>query len=143
MASSNARKPAPRSALCMDSGRPTAAHSRPARRLVTPPAPPPLTIREEAFQQLVIDLATVLGWEHYHPYDSRRSDPGWPDLVLALDPWPGRGRVIYRELKTERGRLTRDQQRWGRLLTRAGLNWAVWKPSDWQAIIETLTAEGA
>ena len=39
-------------------------------------------------------------------------------------------KVIYRELKTEAGRLTREQEEVGRRLQRAGANWRVWRPSD-------------
>jgi hypothetical protein len=35
-------------------------------------------VNEAVWQQQVIDLATLYGWEHYHSFDSRRSVPGWP-----------------------------------------------------------------
>jgi hypothetical protein len=37
---------------------------------------------------------------------------------------------MLRELKTEKGRVTPDQQRWGHLLRQAGQNWDVWRPAD-------------
>ncbi len=63
----------------------------------------------------------------YHTHDSRRSEPGFPDLVIV-----GR-RVIYRELKTQRGRLSRHQKEWLAALQEAGQDATVWRPSDWLA----------
>lgn len=37
---------------------------------------------EGELQQAIIDLARVLGLLIYHPYDSRRSEPGYPDLTI-------------------------------------------------------------
>jgi hypothetical protein len=47
------------------------------------------------------------GWLVYHTSDSRRSEPGFPDLVAVKPPW-----VVFAELKTETGRFTRAQLRW-------------------------------
>lgn len=47
-------------------------------------AKPPLT--EKDFQQLIIDTARALGWLVYHTHDSRRSAPGFPDLILLRPP---------------------------------------------------------
>ena len=62
----------------------------------------------------------------YHTYDSRRSNPGFPDLVLV-----GCNGVLYRELKTDRGRLTPMQEWWLNSLLDAGQDAGVWRPSDW------------
>lgn len=69
-------------------------------------------------------LCQLLGIRWYHTNDSRRSPSGWPDLVLC-----GRG-VLYRELKSEDGRLSPAQRQWGSWLTAAGCDWAVWRPCD-------------
>ena len=37
---------------------------------------------------------------------------------------------MLRELKTEKGRLTKDQQAWGSRLRDAGVSWDVWRPAD-------------
>ena len=37
---------------------------------------------EEDYQAQIIDLAKKLGWRVYHTRDSRRSEPGFPDLIL-------------------------------------------------------------
>jgi len=81
-------------------------------------------VSEQALQQAVIQLARLLGIEWYHTYDSRRSRKGFPDLVLCGS------RVLYRELKTETGPVTSEQQRWGDRLRQACEDWAVWRPAD-------------
>ena len=52
----------------------------------------------------VVDLARTLGWRVYHTYDSRRSQPGFPDLVLV------RERILFLELKSETGKLSHDHE---------------------------------
>jgi hypothetical protein len=60
-----------------------------------------------------------------HVYDSRRCWlPGWPDLVILGSA------VLWRELKRQGEEPTADQRRVGRAITRAGGDWAVWRPSD-------------
>lgn len=44
---------------------------------------------------------------------------------------------MIRELKTEKGKLSFDQECWGVAI---GALWAVWRPSDWPDIEATLTA---
>lgn len=51
--------------------------------------------------------------------------PGWPDLVIIGV------RTLYRELKSRSGVLEPHQSRCGRIITRAGGDWAVWRPADW------------
>jgi hypothetical protein len=48
-------------------------------------------------------------------------------------------RIIFRELKTGKGRLSQQQARWGELLLKSGLDWQIWRPSDWTLILDTLT----
>lgn len=107
--------------------------------LITRPTPPARRILEGPFQGLILDIAGHLKWEHFHVLDSRGSDPGWPDLVLARRTGLHEARIIFRELKTESGRVSRAQAHWGRLLLAAGFDWAIWRPSDWDAILDTLT----
>ena len=81
-------------------------------------------MREKTFQAQVIRISKVFGWLSYHTYDSRRSAPGFPDLVLV------RGdKLLFRELKTEDGRLTAHQKVWGKKLKDAGADYKVWRPS--------------
>ncbi len=87
-------------------------------------------LSERAFQRQVVEFAELMGWRTYHTYDSRRSNAGFPDLVLVRPP-----RVVFVELKRERGRATRDQDLWAALLRACpGVEYYLWKPSDWDAI---------
>ena len=72
-------------------------------------------VSERDFQASIVDLARLCGWRVVHFHDSRRevggemvgdSDAkGWPDLTLIRD------RILYREVKTEKGRVTKSQDR--------------------------------
>lgn len=89
---------------------------------------------EAHWQQRVIDLARLRGWLWFHPYNSRRSTPGWPDLVLLRD-----ARLIFAELKTETGRVTREQQRWLDALGHVPfVEVELWRPRDWDRVMESL-----
>jgi hypothetical protein len=87
---------------------------------------------EAQFQQQIIDMAKALGWLVYHTHDSRRSEPGFPDLVLVRD------RIVYLELKTETGRMSLEQQQWVAALSAAGGTALVVRPSDMDAIERAL-----
>lgn len=91
---------------------------------------------EAELMTLVRDLIRRLGLICYHTHNSRRSEPGWPDLAIVGN------RLILRELKTETGRLRPEQQGWIESLDAAGVDVAVWRPSDWRSgrIAEELTA---
>ena len=80
---------------------------------------------EAELQDQVALMCRRLRLWHYHTHDSRRSQAGWPDLVII-----GPTRAIFRELKTQAGRLSADQKHVGYLLTAAGLSWEVWRPAD-------------
>lgn len=70
-------------------------------------------------------LARELGWLVYHTRDSRGSDPGFPDLHLV------RGtRILYRELKTAKGRIRPEQAVYIERLALAGADVAVWRPAN-------------
>jgi hypothetical protein len=80
---------------------------------------------ERELQQLVADLCKLLGLPHFHVQHSRGMNPGWPDSVIIGT------RVIYRELKSQRGILSPEQRATGAALKAAGADWAVWRPRDW------------
>ncbi len=88
---------------------------------------------EKEFQQAVVDLARLNGWLVYHPFDSRRSTPGYPDLTLARPP-----RICYVELKTDKGRITAEQQKWLDALAKCSVEVYVWRPSMWDEIERVL-----
>ena len=76
----------------------------------------------------VNELASYLQLFVYHTRDSRRSDPGFPDLVLA-----GRRGIIFAELKSEHGRLSPWQQDWRDRLQASGARWRLWRPQELQS----------
>lgn len=90
---------------------------------------------EAGFQAAVVELAELTGWRTFHPHDSRRSNPGWPDLVLARPPV-----TIVAELKTEQGRVSVEQTEWLDALNACGIRAVVWRPEDWPAIERLLSA---
>jgi hypothetical protein len=91
-------------------------------------------VTEKEFLQIVRDLARQTGWLEYHPYDSRRSTPGYPDLTLVRPP-----RIIFAELKTERGKTTQAQREWLTELARCPqCEVYLWRPSDWDTIGKVL-----
>ena len=93
-------------------------------------------LTEKAFMAQVVKLATLCGWRVYHTHDSRRCVPGFPDLVLVH---PGRGRVMWVELKVRKNALTPEQSAWLKDLSRCGEETWVWYPENWQSIERLLT----
>jgi hypothetical protein len=90
--------------------------------------------REKTFQASVIRLAQLCRWTTYHTYDSRRCSPGFPDLVMFRE-----ARLIFAELKTDKGVVSPDQRVWLEGLAHVpGIEVAVWRPADWDHIVETL-----
>jgi hypothetical protein len=90
---------------------------------------------EPSEAQLLDMVRTACRWLRllsYHTADSRRSEPGFPDVVIV-----GARGVLFRELKSTRGRVTADQQRWLTALTAAGANADTWRPDDWPVGILT------
>lgn len=105
-----------------------------------PPVAPESTLAddrqsERAFMADVIREAKNRSWRVYHTHDSRKSTPGFPDLVLVRD------RVIFAELKTATGRVEPAQQEWLDAITHAGVTSALWRPADWPTILETLNRD--
>jgi hypothetical protein len=87
---------------------------------------------ERDWQNTVVALAKALDWRVYHTHDSRRSDPGFPDLVLVRD------RIVYAELKNEAGRLSKAQADWRNAIQAAGGTWFLWRPDDYEDVRQTL-----
>jgi hypothetical protein len=90
-------------------------------------------LSEREWQWQVVRLARLRGWATYHTFDSRRSDPGYPDLTLCRG-----SRLVFAELKTDRGRLRPEQVAWLSRLRAAGAEVHVWKPRDWDTVMEVL-----
>ena len=95
---------------------------------------------EASLQRRVLGLARELGWLAYHTHDSRRSQPGWPDLAIVS---AKRRRFLVAELKKERGVVSKDQHTWLTALAAAGIETHVWRPADLLdgTILRALTRE--
>lgn len=92
-------------------------------------------MKEAELQEAVIDTAHTFGWlvAHFRP---ARTEKGWrtpvaadgkgfPDLVLVRD------RILFVELKSEKGRLSPDQALWQEWLTEGDGDHRVWRPRHW------------
>jgi VRR-NUC domain len=89
---------------------------------------------EKQFQASVVEVARLHRWRVYHTHDSRRSEPGFPDLVMVR-----RRRIVFAELKAEKGRVTDTQREWiGALRMASACEVYVWRPSDWDEIMRRL-----
>ena len=95
------------------------------------------TISERAFQAQVIAAAEAQGWLCYHTHDSRRSQPGFPDLIMV------RGyRMVALELKVGKRKPTVDQVRWLAALREVWqVDALVARPDDWDNVMELLKRE--
>jgi hypothetical protein len=101
-------------------------------------------ISERRFMAQVVRLAELLGWRAWHDNATNaprackacaarlpvvRNAAGMLDLILMRRP-----RVVWAELKADRGKLT-DEQLATLIELRASHQEAyVWKPSDWKTI---------
>jgi len=91
------------------------------------------SMTERQLQEAIIAAARALGYLCYHVYDSRRSVPGFPDLVLLRG-----SRAIVYELKTERGRVRPEQHDWLAAFNAAGIPAKVIRPADLDAVLDEL-----
>jgi hypothetical protein len=91
------------------------------------------TMTERQWLGVVLATASRSGWETYHTHDSRRSQPGFPDLVLIRPP-----EMITAELKTNRGQLTANQSLWLALLAACAIEIHVWRPRDFDLVCRRL-----
>ena len=104
-------------------------------------------ISEADFQRTVIDYAHLRGWlvAAFRPCESRKGwrtpmqgDVGYPDLTMARG-----GRVVFAELKSEKGRTSNWQAAWQDALAPT---WDfptqhethIWRPSSWPEIERVL-----
>lgn len=98
-------------------------------------------ITEKDFLAQVRQLAKLLGWEVYHPFLSKWSERGFPDLTLIKD-CGETARLVFAELKTEKGKLTEDQMKWQVMLAKVeGIEVYVWRPSDFDNIAKILRSK--
>jgi hypothetical protein len=100
-------------------------------------------ISEKMFTAQVIQLARWHKWRvaHFRPAMTKRGrwvtavqgdGAGFPDLVLARN-----GRLIFAELKSAKGKLTKEQIQWA-VAIEPGAAFFVWRPADLDRIEEVL-----
>lgn len=92
---------------------------------------PPVFPDEKAFMAAVTKLARDHDYLVYHTHDARRSEKGFPDLVIVAS-----DRVIFAELKMDGGKVSPEQVVWGAALCAVGGNvkFVVWRPAHWDLI---------
>ena len=96
---------------------------------------------ERSFQGRVLRVAKEHSFRTYHTERSDGSAPGFPDLVMVRPQSATRpGRLLIVELKSQRGKLTKDQAEWLSLLRHSipGLEVYDWHPADWDTIVDIL-----
>jgi hypothetical protein len=93
-----------------------------------------LIITEKDLREQVRDLCKVLGWKFYFSWTSIHSPRGMPDLILVKPP-----RLIFAELKTEKGEVSAYQQEWLDVLGRcSSCEVYLWRPRDIEDISRIL-----
>lgn len=111
-----ARCKAPRAPVSLDRG------PVPARTVTT----------EQALQEEIRQLARAAGYLTYHTLQSKGSEPGFPDLVLAKPHHP----LWFIETKREQGRVTPAQQQWMEVLqTITKVEAQIVRPQDLQELM--------
>jgi hypothetical protein len=95
-------------------------------------------VTERELQASTIELARLLGFRVAHfgvglvrgqwRTPAQADAVGFPDLCIV-----GHGRVLFRELKCGRNRLTVEQGEWLEALEAAGCDVGIWREFDWHA----------
>jgi len=111
---------------------------------------------EAQWRRTVVEAAQHLGWSvlfevpdnlYRLAADAVRRNPrrgrllppaSWPDLVLCHDSPP---RILFVELKADRGRVRPDQRVTLARLEAAGLDVRVWMPKDFERMRAALSLE--
>lgn len=107
---------------------------------------------EAELQQNIIELAHVLGYRvaHFRPALMKQGGSlvyrtpvaadgkGFPDLNLVRP-----GRVIYIEVKSDKGKQSPEQVEWERTIRASGAEYYLVRPGDWDKMVGVLSANYA
>lgn len=94
-----------------------------------------VAITEKQLESQVKDLAKMFNWMYYHTWRSIHSPAGFPDCVMIRD-----DRIVVAELKSERGKVTPQQEGWLKAFKATGMaECYLWRPSDFDEIVRILT----
>jgi hypothetical protein len=105
----------------------------------------PPEISEAAFTAQLLELCHTLGWYMVH-FRAARTSRGWrtpiqgdgigyPDTCLFS---PSQKRIVWAELKRDSCKPTPEQLAWGEVIKATGHEWYLWKPKDFDSIVEIL-----
>ncbi len=107
---------------------------------------PDRKMSEADLKEVVISVAKRYGWLIHHDLPAQNSrgrwltnvqgDAGFPDLILLH---PVSGKLLAVELKAEKGKLSPLQKRWLMAFDAGSHFNSVWKPSDMEYILYTLS----
>ena len=90
-----------------------------------------LSISEAQLQSTVVEILEWQGWLTYHTHDSRRSDPGFPDLVAVKG-----NRLMFLEFKSQKGKISDEQIEWLSRLSQAHGEVYLVRPSSMDAFLK-------
>jgi len=94
-----------------------------------------IPVTEADLREQVRDLAKLFGWKMQFTWLSWHSPKGFPDVFLAH---PIQKRIMWAELKSEKGKLSPEQEAWLQLLRDCGQEAYVWRPGDIEEIARIL-----
>ena len=93
-----------------------------------------IKVSEKDFEKQIRQLAKMFGWSYYHPFLSKWSERGYPDVTLCRPP-----RLIMAELKSDKGKLSPAQAQWLWMLRKVpGIEVRIWRPRMLERIAEIL-----
>lgn len=107
---------------------------------------PALNCAGGILQDSIVELGHTFGWIFFHARTAP-SNKGWrtpvkydgkgyPDLTCVH---AERGIIMFREIKTRYEKVSDEQAVWLDHMDRAGGDAKVWRPQDWDEIVNTLT----
>ena len=108
-----------------------------------------LVISEEDWERTVLDLVHTFGYTAAGFRSARRLDGTWvtpvkgdgtgfPDWIFAKEDSP----LIAVELKSDKGTLSPRQIYWRKILCKVpGIIYVIWRPCDYEQIVEFLTRQ--
>ncbi len=91
---------------------------------------------EMPFMEQVIEFLRLCGWLCYHTKDSRKSAPGFPDIIALK----GKRQLVI-ETKRAGEEPSEEQERWLRAYVDVGAEVYVWTPDDWPEIERVVKGE--
>lgn len=106
--------------------------------------PSPVDITEATYQEAIIQIARLYGWRvaHFRPAMTKdgwrtavaADGKGYPDLTMVKP-----GRLIFAEIKSEKGKLSEDQANWiDAFKLVPGIEVYLWRPSQFEEVVALL-----